>query len=175
MIRVSQTVGRLAEIRMTSPITSEDLATMQRDVAAILDRTQGRIVVCADLSGATVLPSDLADRIARFFRASNARLERTAILVGGGATFFLQIERLLREGGSRPDTPPPRDPASGRTPGSDPHARRPPEKTGDHLTRRISERRAFRTPAEASTWLADSLTLEERARLSLFLDSPRAP
>lgn len=179
MINVSHAIGRLAEIRMTPPITGDDLVIMQRDVSGILGRVPGRIVVCADLSGATVFPSDLADRLARFFRTGNSRLERTAILAGS-ATFFLQVERLLREGGgSRPEAPSPtREAGSARsTHRSDPLlASRAAEKghgSDPYLTKRTSERRAFRTTAEAAAWLEEVLTLEERARLRLFLDGPR--
>ncbi len=180
MINVSHAIGRLAEIRMTPPITGDDLVIMQRDVSAILGRVQGRIVVCADLSGATVFPSDLADRLARFFRTGNSRLERTAILAGS-ATFFLQVERLLREGGgSRPEAPSPSARDSGGVRSnhrSDPLlASRAAEKghgSDPYLAKRPSERRAFRTTAEATAWLEEILTPEERARLRHFLDGPR--
>lgn len=181
MINVSHAIGRLAEIRMTPPITGDDLVIMQRDLSGILSRVPGRIVVCADMSGATVFPSDLADRLARFFRTGNSRLERTAIVVGGGATFFLQVERLLREGaGSRPEPSslPARDAGGARSPHrSDPLlASRAAEKglgSDPYMTKRTSERRAFRTTAEAAAWLEEVLTLDERARLRLFLDGPR--
>lgn len=168
MISVSHKIGRLAEVRMTSPITSDDVVALQREVSAILNHVPGRIVVCADLSKASVLSEDLGDRVARFFRASNARLERSAIIVGS-ATFFLQVERLLREGPSSA-----RDSArdSSAIRALDPNlVRRASDKGSDpHMARRLSERRAFRTGAEAAAWLDEVLTVEERARLRLFLD-----
>ncbi len=188
MISVSHAVGRLAEIRMATPIAAEDLVTMQREIAGIVDRSPTRIVVCADLSAATIFPSDLADQFAKFFRVGNARLERSAIVVGS-ATFLMQVERLLREGGSRTDTASARENNGGRAPGSDPLGARRPDKSvgvdphaprlrGDkgsdpNLAKRITERRAFRNAAEAASWLGEVLTLEERARLQLFLDAGR--
>ena len=179
MINVTQAVGRLTEIRMTSPITGDDLVILQRDVSAILSRVQGRIVICADMSGATVFPSDLADRLARFFRTGSSRLERTAIFVGDGATVFLQVERLLREVGSRPEAPSAsRDGAAARPAHrSDPLlARRANEKgsgSDPYLAKRTSERRAFRAAAETIAWLEEVLTPDERTRLRRFLEGPR--
>ena len=83
MITVSQHVGRLAEVRMTAPITGDDVSNMLRDVPALLNRVQGRLVVCADVSGAALFPEELTDRIVKFFRADNSRLARSAIVVGG--------------------------------------------------------------------------------------------
>lgn len=186
MITVSQKVGRLAEVRMTAPVTPDDMTAMQRDMSGLLTRAQGRIVICADLSHATVFGDDLADRMTRFLRADNLRIERAAILVGDGATFFLQVERLLREvaapssSPSRPDSsrdqsmPPrrPTEPQPSKRPPTDPTLGK--RATSDpHLARRSSERRAFRSPAEAMTWLDEVLTSDERARLRMFLEGPR--
>jgi hypothetical protein len=185
MITVTQNVGRLTEIRMTAPVSVEDVATMQRDMTGIIGRAQSRVVICADLSSASLFTDDLADRMAKFFRTANTKLERTAIVVCGAATLFLQIERLLREGpapqpGARPDSS--RDVSSGRPSrngeapstkrGSDPHmAKR--IGTDPMLHKRTSERKAFPANADAMTWLAEVLTSEERARLRMFLEGPR--
>lgn len=198
MITVTQNVGRLAEIRMTAPVSAEDLAAMQRDISGILGRAQGRIVVCADLSGAALFTDDLSDRIAKFFRQANSKLERTAIVVCNAATLFLQIERLLREGpaappASRPDSSrngtngSSREATSSRRNGAEPtNGRRTTDpQTGVRLgsdpamakraaaVARMSERRAFRVTGEAMTWLDEVLTSEERARLRMFLEGPR--
>jgi len=202
MVTVTQNVGRLTEIRMTAPVTAEDLAAMQRDMTGILNRAQSRVVICADLSGAALFTDDLAERMAKFFRTANSKLERTAIVVCGAATLFLQVERLLREGNptsqpaARPDssrnggasgTPsaPSRDGASARPSrngaelapskrGSDPHMAK---RMGSDplLAKRTSERKAFRATPEAMTWLDEVLTSEERARLRMFLEGPRTP
>lgn len=187
MITVTQNVGRLTEIRMVAPVSAEDLAAMQRDVTAILNRAQSRIVVCADLSGAALFTDDLADRMAKFFRTANSKLERTAIVVCNAATLFLQVERLLREGGpnhqpgARPDSSrdgspsrPSRNGAEIATAkrGSDPHMAK---RIGSDplLSKRTSERKAFRATPEAMTWLDEVLTSDERARLRMFLEGPR--
>jgi len=168
MITVSQKIGRLAEIRMTAPITVEELSSMQRDIGAILNRVSGRLVVCTDLQAATILSTELADRMAKFFRADNARMERNALVVGESPTFFLQVERVIREGNAPPaasgrtESPSSRDPASNKsTRGSDPW-----------MSRRASERRVFRSTTEAMTWLDEVLTPEERARLRHVLEGP---
>lgn len=117
MITVTRNVGRLTEIRVTAPVNVDDLSTMQRDVAGILSRAPGRVVICADLSGASLFSDEHAERMAKFFRTANAKLERTAIVVCGAATLFLQVERLLREGGDRPAAPP-SPPSRGEAPSS---------------------------------------------------------
>ena len=189
MITVTQNVGRLTEIRMTAPVSAEDLASMQRDMTGILNRAQSRVVICADLSGAALFTDDLADRMAKFFRTASSKLERTAIVVCGAATLFLQVDRLLREGnpasqpGARPDSSREGAPArpgrngadlSASKRGSDPQMAK---RLGSDplLTKRTSERRAFRATPEAMTWLDEVLTSEERARLRMFLDGPRTP
>lgn len=169
MITVSQKVGRLAEIRMVAPVTIEDLASMQRDLSALLHRIQGRMVVCTDLQSATVFSTDQAERFTKLFRADNARFERNALVVGDGATFHLQVERLIREGNAPPSGPgraeasPSREPMPAKSPrGSDPM-----------MSRRASERRVFRSVAEAIAWLDELLTAEERSRLRTFLEGQR--
>lgn len=195
MITVTQNVGRLTEIRVTAPINVDDLSMMQRDVTGILTRAQGRVVICADLSGASLFSDEHAERMAKFFRTANAKLERTAIVVCGAATLFLQVERLLREGDrapaptappSRGDAPPSRDPVTSRTTtrstgelptakriGTDPYMSKRPG-TDPMLSKRTVERKAFRVTAEAMTWLDEVLTSDERARLRMFLDGPRS-
>jgi hypothetical protein len=206
MITVTRNVGRLTEIRVTAPVNVDDLSTLQRDVAGILGRAQGRVVICADLSGAGLFSDEQAERMAKFFRTANAKLERTAIVVCGAATLFLQVERLLREGDrpAAPPSPPSRGEApsarettttsgqwsardsartttrtSGELPtatkrvGSDPYMNKRLG-TDPSLAKRASERKAFRATTDAMTWLDEVLTGEERARLRMFLDGPRA-
>lgn len=197
MISVTQNVGRLAEIRMTAPVSADDLTTMQRDLTGILNRAPSRVVVCADLSGAALFTDDHSDRIAKFFRQANTKLERTAIVVCNAATLFLQVERLLREGpsqppGGRPDSS--RNGANGASSGQRGTLNHAEPKTSRRATdpqlgkrlgsdpamakraaavARLSERRAFRVTSEAMTWLDEVLTSEERARLRMFLEGPR--
>jgi hypothetical protein len=184
MISVSLKAGRLVEIRMTAPVGMEDYAALQRDVGVITGKTSARLVVCADFSAASLFPEALADRLARFFRPDNQRLERVALVVGDGATFYLQVERLLREGGvqsapgSRPD-PASRDmPTSSRAPRNgeqqpDSWGARPITAALGVTPKRMPTRRAFRSAAEAISWLDEILTPEERARLRAFFEPPK--
>lgn len=189
MITVTQNVGRLTEIRMVAPINVDDLSVLSRDMTALLNRAQNRLVVCADLSGAQLFSDENAERMAKFFRGSS-KLERTAIVVCGAATLYLQIERLLREGNGVPQPAPsraeagaPRDPARAitRTSGELPQPKRPAtdptlgkRPTTDPHLKRAFERKAFRAVPEAMTWLDEVLTSEERARLRTFLEGPRS-
>ena len=77
---------------MTPPVAMDDLIDLQRDLGAVGGKGAGRIVVCGDLTAASVFPEPLADRLARFFRADNQRLERVALVVGDSATYFMQAK-----------------------------------------------------------------------------------
>lgn len=179
MISVSHNTGRLTEIRMTAPIEPDDITAMQRDISNI---KAPRLVVCAEVSEAKVFSEDLSDRLARFFRSDNARLERVAFVVGGGATLLLQVERMFREGGaqsapgSRHEPTPSRSGVRGDSITSDDWGSSRDDSRGSQTIRirRPPSRRAFRTAAEAMPWLDEVLNLEERARLRRFLDVPRA-
>lgn len=163
MIHVSHKIGRLAELRMAAPATLSDLATLHREMGTIGAKVSGKLVVCADLSAATLFPDEVADGLGRYFRRENPRLERVALVVGDSATFFLQVERMLREGGSASSPGSRAEPSSAKNGarGSDPM-----------LAKRAPTRRAFRTPAEAMGWLDDVLVPDERKRLRSFFEPP---
>ncbi|MBK8254405.1 MAG: hypothetical protein IPK82_17265 [Polyangiaceae bacterium] len=163
MISVSHRVGRLAEIRLTSPVVVDDFTVMQRDMAALGSKSHAKLVVCADLSRASVFPEPLADRIGRFFRSDHQRLDRVAIVVGDAATFYLQVDRLLRYVSATQ--------VSARDFGL--HSA--PKRGIDPSLKRLATRRAFKHPSEAISWLEDALSPEERARLRTFFDeSPKS-
>jgi hypothetical protein len=183
MIKVTHRIGRLVELRMIAPLAMDDFTTLQRDMGAITSKAPARLVVCADLSAAVLFPEPLADRLARYFRADNQRLERVALVVGDGATLFLQVERLLREGGGAQSSPGSRlEPSSSRgTRGGDTHvdawgsaAPDSGPRPSSPMVKRAPTRRAFRSPSEAMSWLDELLTPDERARLRTFLDPRRA-
>jgi hypothetical protein len=178
MIRVTQKVGRLVEIRMSAPFVLDDLTKMLRDMGTI---TAPRFVAIADVSEATLFPDAVVDRLARVFRHDNQRLERAAFVVGNAATLHLQVERLLREGGVQSSPGSRSEPMSARDPSSKTSAEDGGTADQDGArgsqtvrVRRLPTRRAFRTAFDAMTWLDEVLTPEERARLRLFLDAPRA-
>jgi hypothetical protein len=166
MITFSQKIGRLAEIRMTAPITIEELSSMQRDVLTLLSRSQSRFVICTTLAGVPVFSTEQADWIARFFRTDSSRFDRNAIVVGDSATFMMQVERLIREGAGPPPSSGGRDSSRDLLP---PRTPRPVELV---TLKRGAERRAFRGTAEAIAWLDEILTAEERARVRAFLEAP---
>lgn len=172
MITVAQKVGRLLEIRMTAPISIEELSLMQRDMIALLNRVQGKQVLCSDLSRIQLFSAEQADWIAKFFRIDGARLERTAFVIGDSATFMMQVERLIREGAGPPSSSGGRD--SARDSSRDPLVPRPSRipDSAANSRRIVTDRRAFRGTAEASAWLDEVLTSEERARLRMFMEQP---
>ncbi|MEZ4295336.1 MAG: hypothetical protein R3B70_10205 [Polyangiaceae bacterium] len=173
MISVLQKVGRLTEIRMRTPVVLDEVTVMQRDVASLGAKTATKLVVCADLSRASVFPEPLADRLGRFFRSEHQRLDRVAFVVGEGATFFMQIERLLRDSApSSKDLA--REAAAQRTSvaGDPPPPKRVNGASDPTLGKRPITRRVFRSATEAMAWLEDALSTDERARLKQFLADP---
>jgi hypothetical protein len=101
MFTVENHVGRLLEIRMASPITLEELGGFQGAILRVVSQTPGTTAVgCTDLLGARVFDQAVTNRLVSIIRHENPRVERNALLVGEGAVFSMQTERIIREAGS---------------------------------------------------------------------------
>lgn len=101
---VVRNVGRLLEIRPGALQSVEAvrsvgtaIAQMMRKVAGELD---GGVIVCADWRGMRVLAPDVAEALTALMRGGNPRVLRSAALIGGHATFGLQVERVIRAANS---------------------------------------------------------------------------
>jgi hypothetical protein len=98
VISVARNVGRLFELRTTSPVGVDEIATFTQRFAALLASTAGRVVTCLDLRESPVLLPQVSEQMLALLRQSNPRVERSAFLLAGGhATLSLQVERLIRE------------------------------------------------------------------------------
>jgi hypothetical protein len=101
MYLVRNPAGRLVTLRLASPV---DLAECQRavdDIQQVLSGVVGKARIATDLTRARTFPQEVADRFTRLMKADNPKVERSAFLLSStGATFGLQIERMIREAAS---------------------------------------------------------------------------
>ena len=99
MYTIENRVGRFVEIRVESPVTEEELARFHDMLAKVIKPIKGQIATCTDLAGATVFLQPVAARWIEIIKQENPIVERNAILVGEGAVFSMQVERIIRQAG----------------------------------------------------------------------------
>ena len=98
MFQIELHVGRLAEVRMVSPVTVEQIEKADKVMAQCVQRANGRVCICADFRRVTVMSTECADKLVAAFRRHNEGIERSAILVSANSAIaVLQIERVVRE------------------------------------------------------------------------------
>jgi hypothetical protein len=90
-------VGRLIEVRIASPIEPQEVVDFKATLGGILGKMSGRVLIAVDLLRANVFGPEVATGFGAIMRSDNPRVERSALLVGEGALFSMQIERLVRE------------------------------------------------------------------------------
>lgn len=101
MLTVDRRVGRLVEARFAGNPTETDVAEWGRAadycLKTCLARTQ-KIAVCfTDMRASALFRPGVTDELISVMRKDNKLVERNALLGIGGATFTLQLQRLLRE------------------------------------------------------------------------------
>jgi hypothetical protein len=99
MITVASTVGKLVEVRIQTPISTAEIVEMKAGVVASVQRLRGEFIGITDLRAATVFPMDLANQITNFMTAASPGLVRSGFIIGDGAVFNMQLDRVLREAG----------------------------------------------------------------------------
>ena len=99
MYTIDNRVGRLIEIRVESPVTEEELSQFHDKIAKLIKPIKGQVASCTDLAGATVFLQPVAARWIEIIKQENPIVERNAILVGEGAVFSMQVERIIRQAG----------------------------------------------------------------------------
>lgn len=99
MYTIENRVGRLIELRVESPVTEEELAQFHDTLAKACKPVKGQIALCTDLVGATVFLQPVAARWIEIIRQESPIVERNAVLVGEGAVFSMQVERIIRQAG----------------------------------------------------------------------------
>jgi hypothetical protein len=99
MFTVECRVGRLLEIRMTSPLELADVLDFRSLVTQRILEAPRPVIACTDLRRARIFAPEAAIELTAMMKHDNPKLLRNAFLVGESALFSLQIERLLREAG----------------------------------------------------------------------------
>lgn len=93
-------VGRLVELRISHPVTMEEIDELQKQQLANILRIPGRYVSVVDLRGSRVFPPNVTDRLIDLMTRANPKLERSAFLLPESAILGLQAERAIQEVGS---------------------------------------------------------------------------
>lgn len=99
MYTIENRVGRFVELRVESPVTEEELAQFHETLAKVCKPIKGQIATCTDFTGATVFLQPVAARWIEIIKQDSPFVERNAVLVGEGAVFSMQIERIIRQAG----------------------------------------------------------------------------
>ncbi|MGZ3428411.1 MAG: hypothetical protein ACXVDD_21350 [Polyangia bacterium] len=94
-------VGRLLEVRMRSPLPLHEAQALVADIRRLVKGTRGPSLGVIDLRGVKLLDPDVVDFLGELMRRDNPWLARNAfILAEASAVKTLQVERMLKEGGS---------------------------------------------------------------------------
>lgn len=99
MYTIESRVGRFVEIRVESPVSEEELQQFHDILAKVIKPIKGQCVYCTDLAGATVFTQPVASRWIEIIKQESPTVERNAVLVGEGAVFSMQVERIIRQAG----------------------------------------------------------------------------
>lgn len=93
---VGRNVGRLIEIR-PEPLHSVDVVSALGNATRTVVRQLGTdAVFCVDWRRLRLLGPDVADALASTMKGGNGRVVRSAALIGENATFWLQVERVIK-------------------------------------------------------------------------------
>ncbi len=92
-------VGRLVELRVTTPFAEEDLQQLLERHLAVVESIDGDFVVAADFRHAHVFPAAIAESFVSLMSRINPALIRSGLLINDSAVFGLQAERAIIEAG----------------------------------------------------------------------------
>ncbi|MCU1282970.1 MAG: hypothetical protein JWM53_6516 [bacterium] len=94
-------VGRLLEVRMRSPLPLHEAQALVAEIRRLVKGTRAPSLGVIDLRGVRLLDPDVVDFLGELMRRDNPWLARNAfVLAEAGAIKTLQVERMLKEGGS---------------------------------------------------------------------------
>ena len=101
MYRIDNLAGRLVEVRLASPLSLEEVHQFALEYKAKASAIHGKYVGVVDITHATLFPAPVAEALIQLLSRAAEQVERTAVLVGeGGATFGMQVERIIRNAAS---------------------------------------------------------------------------
>jgi hypothetical protein len=99
MISTENRAGRLAEIRIVSPVTLDEVKQLTADLRRTM-MTHGKICIVGDLLRCSVFPQDIYDAFLSLLKVDNPAIERSALLLADSAVFTLQLERIVKDAGN---------------------------------------------------------------------------
>jgi len=100
MYTIENRVGRLIELRVESPVTYEELLQFHDTLAKVYKPLRPQLALCCtDFAGATVFTQPVTKLWTSIIKQDSPIVERNAVLVGEGAVFSMQVERIIRESG----------------------------------------------------------------------------
>jgi hypothetical protein len=97
MYYVEKHVGRLIEVKLASPLTTEDVQQFIQKHLALMQTIPGKYVGVVNLLDAHVFPPAVAQMLSQMLSGASSHVERTALLIGESAIFSLQVERVIRD------------------------------------------------------------------------------
>jgi hypothetical protein len=101
VLTIVRNVGRFVEARFSGNPTEGDIAEWVRACEACLKacvaQTGKAAICCTDLRSSALFSPSATDGLIAMMRTDNKAVERNGILGTGGATFTLQLQRMLRE------------------------------------------------------------------------------
>ena len=100
MYSIEHAVGRLVEVRLASPLSLEEVHQFALEYTKKASEVHGKYVGVVDITHATLFPAPVAEALIQLLSRAAEQVERTAILVGEGATFGMQVERIIRNAAS---------------------------------------------------------------------------
>ncbi|HET7500117.1 MAG TPA: hypothetical protein VFK02_03915 [Kofleriaceae bacterium] len=80
-------------------MTDDELAQFHETFAKACRPIKGQVAVCTDFVGATVFAQSVTQRWIGIIKQDAPIVERNAVLLGEGAVFSMQIERIIRQAG----------------------------------------------------------------------------
>jgi len=136
---IENRVGRLVEIVMASRMTVDEMVQFRTRMWSVLSQIAGKAVIVVDLRRAEMFSQDVAERLLQMLKTDNPKVERSAYVLEGAASFALQVERIIREA------------ALGGEKG------------------RVPVRQTFRDPKLAEAFAGELLDAAEREQLQRFM------
>jgi len=101
MYRIEHVAGRLVEVRLASPLSLDEVHQFALEYTKKASEIHGKYVGVVDITHATLFPAPVAEALIQLLSRAAEQVERTAVLVGeGGATFGMQVERIIRNAAS---------------------------------------------------------------------------
>lgn len=96
MMTVTQTVGRLAEVRYEPPLALDELVDFMAKIRALVERAAAPLIFCCDWRAVPAFEPTFQDTIVWIMRRDNPRIAANALLVASD-TLYAQSLAIVRD------------------------------------------------------------------------------